>query len=361
MNICICGGGNLAHALAGELAHNSTKNIINVLTRNPKKWSNIIEVQHFHEFAYNSKLENVTDDYNILKNMDIIILAIPTYARYDYLMNIKNYISKHAILITAPSLGCINFIFDKYFPDNKYACLQRVPYICRTQEYGHSVTTDIKKEIKIFYSTNITKNDKKNIEEMFNINIVELKNCLEIILSNSNPILHIAGLVKLLNSEYPYSFMPRLYEVWDDYASTIALKMDNELKLVMNKFKNVEYIPLLKYYGVNTIEELTKKLKSIESFKDVMAPLIKIDNLYYIDKNSRYIIEDIPFGSCFIKYIANKNDIQTPMIDNAIKIIQKNIGVVYINEDNSLNTCYWEMMLGYSDKILNVIQENIKL
>lgn len=359
MNICICGGGNLAHALAGELAHNNSKNNIHILTRKPEKWSNLIEVQHFHKFAYNSKIKYITDDYNILKNMDIIILAIPTHARYNYLINIKNYIPETAILITAPSLGGINFIFDKYFPKNKYACLQRVPYICRTQNYGHSVTTDKKKELKIFYSLNITSNDKKNIEEMFNINIIELKNYLEIMLSNSNPILHIAGLVQLLKSGYPYSYIPRLYDIWNNDTSNIALKMDNELKLIMKKMKNYEYVSLLEYYGVKTIKELTIKLKSIESFKDVMAPFIKKDNLYYIDINSRYIIEDIPFGTCFIKYTANNNNIKTPTIDTAIKFIQKYIGEIYINEDNSLNISYWKKTLGYPNKILKLLQESV--
>ena len=67
MNICVCGGGNLAHAIAGELPHNDKNNKISILTRKPEKWSKVLEVQHDHKFAYNSELVDVTNDYTILE------------------------------------------------------------------------------------------------------------------------------------------------------------------------------------------------------------------------------------------------------------------------------------------------------
>ena len=35
-NICICGGGNISHALAGNLSYNGHS--VNILTRRPGEW-----------------------------------------------------------------------------------------------------------------------------------------------------------------------------------------------------------------------------------------------------------------------------------------------------------------------------------
>lgn len=359
INICVCGGGNLAHAIAGELSHNDKNNKVSILTRKPERWSNVLEVQHDHKFAYNSELVNITNNYTILENMDIIILSIPAFARFEFLTKIKKHVPTHAILVTAPSLGGINFIFDKYFPKNKYACLQRVPYICRTVEYGHSVNTDIKKEIKVLHSTNSTNNDKNIIKKLFKMNVVELKSYRALMLSNSNPILHIAGMAQLIKENYPYNYIPRLYDIWDNYASNICIEMDKELESIMNKYNDTEYVSLFEHYCVNSTTELTTKLKSITSFKDVIAPFSEKNGLYYIDKTSRYIIEDIPFGTCFIKYVANINGIKTPAIDQVLKIIQKTIGEEYVTEDNKINMEHWNKMLGYPTDMLDYLNQKV--
>ena len=66
--ICILGGGNIAHALAGELSLNSDISV-DVLTRKPQKWSNVIELHKDDRMLISNPI-HVTDDKNILKNTD---------------------------------------------------------------------------------------------------------------------------------------------------------------------------------------------------------------------------------------------------------------------------------------------------
>ncbi len=337
MKICICGGGNLAHAFAGDIGLQNDNIEINILTRQPEKWDDKISVYYDMEFHHIRNIKTITNSYEILKKMDIVILTIPAHARYSYLEEIKNYIPKNALLISAPSIGGINYLFDKFFPNNKYICCQRVPYICRTIEYGHKVNTDVKKCISAFFSKNCTLNEKKLIATLLNMQVVEMETPFPLFLSNSNPILHIAGMCEILNKEYPLDYIPKLYDTWSDYASNLAIGMDQELSLVMEKLDVKDYSTLLEYYGVNNSNELTQKLKSIKSFEQVFAPLIKDGDKYVIDNNSRYIIEDLPYGTCFIKLFAEKNNIKTPTINYCLDKLQQFYKVKLIDNDGKLN------------------------
>lgn len=357
MKTCICGGGNLAHAFIGELGKN--KNIeINVLTRCPNKWSRNIDVYYGNNFSHKSAINSITSDYNIIRDADIVIFTLPANVRFDYILKIKDFVNKNAILISAPSTGGINFLFNKYFPQNRYVCMQRVPYICRIIEYGHSVRTDVKKQISIFYSENCSENDKLLIKSIIKMDISELKSIYPLILSNSNPILHIAGMIELIKNNYPCKDVLPFYEKWSDYASELCVKMDEELSEVMEKLKVEEHKTLYEHYEVKSISELTKKLKSIPSFKQVMSPVI-FDGKggYILDKNSRYLAEDLPFGTCFIKLYAQKFNIKTPTIDFCIKKLQPILDTELINDNDSLNLDNLELYVKYIKEIM--CNENI--
>lgn len=336
MKICICGGGNLAHAFAGELGKNKNFSV-NILTRHPEDWNDSIDVYYDKDFSHKSGLQIVTNDFDILKDSNVVIIALPANVRYEYLLKIKNYISKDSILISAPSTGGINFLFDKYFPNNKYVCMQRVPYICRIIKYGHSVRTDVKKQISVYYSKNCTYDDKMLINSLMEPDLVELKSYCTLFLSNSNPILHIAGMMELLNGSYPCDRIYPLYDKWSDYASELCIKMDEELSEIMEKLGVEEYKTLFEYYEVTNVSELTRKLKSIQSFKQVMSPLIEENGKYIIDANSRYVTEDLPFGTCFIKLWAQKLGIKTPTIDFCIRKLQTFLNTELIDNNSNIN------------------------
>ena len=46
MNICICGGGNLAHAITGNIGFQDENYKVNVLTRQPVRWNNKIQLYY---------------------------------------------------------------------------------------------------------------------------------------------------------------------------------------------------------------------------------------------------------------------------------------------------------------------------
>ena len=53
--ITICGGGSLAHAIAGVISANSGIKV-NILTRCPEKWNKQIRVQYYPNMYYKGLL-----------------------------------------------------------------------------------------------------------------------------------------------------------------------------------------------------------------------------------------------------------------------------------------------------------------
>ena len=344
--ICILGGGNIAHALAGELSLNSDISV-DVLTRKPQKWSNVIELHKDDRMLISNPI-HVTDDKNILKKADVVIVSLPATVRFEYLQSIRNFINKKAMFITMPSTGGINFLLERIFPDNSYACFQRVSCIARIISYGHSVNSQTKQNVDIYFSKNTTSKQRQLIQDIFNMKISQLNTYWPLFLSNSNPIIHIARICEILNN-YPSNKNPFFYEEWGDYASELAINMDKELSNIFNELKVHELKDLLTHYEVNNSKELTVKINSIASFKQIKSPMIEKNGKYYFDINSRYLVEDLPFGTCFIKYFAEKLGIQTPNIDYAIEQVQKIIGKKFI-VDCKLNFKEWTEALGFDFK-----------
>ncbi len=348
MKIVICGGGNLAHAFAGELGYNSHIKEISVITRKPELWQKKISVYYNHAFHHYAQITNITNSFEELKNADLIILTLPTNVKFEYINKMKSYVAPNAILITAPSIGGVNFALEEIFPHNKYICFQRVPYICRTLQYGESVNTEVKKEVEVYFSKNSNQETRRVLQKILNIPYKELYSYWTLSLSNSNPVLHIAGICEILQQNSPYDYLPKLYEEWTNYASEITLKMDNELATVLSKLKVSEYHSLYQHYQVENKDELTQKLKSIESFKDVLAPLKKINDKFYIDENSRYVVEDLPYGTCFIKYIASILGIATPNIDFAIRQVQPFMNIEFVSPSGEFNMENWKRVTHFN-------------
>ena len=140
---------------------------------------------------------------------------------------------------------------------------------------------------------------------------------------------------------------------WNDETSQLALAMDDELGKVMHKLNVKEYRPLTKHYEVSNHTELSKKLKSIPSFKTLKCPLKEKQGKFYIDENSRYIVEDLPFGTCFIKYIASILGIETPNIDYAIRQIQPFMNIEFVSTDGKFNIEKWKNVTHFNfDKVI---------
>ena len=217
-----------------------------------------------------------------------------------------------------------------------------MPSIIRLEKYGESV---ILKQKNPFMKIRVISGEysEKVAECMTNfidIPCIPLSNYLAITLSPSNPTMHPSRLYELFHDyvegEIVYDRNPLFYEEWGTMASTELLKLDEELELIFNGFnvnndfepKDIEKIKIR--YNIETPEELSKKINTAPGFIGIDSPMVKVENGYIPDKNSRYFIEDIQFGLCILKAFAELLNIETPEINKIATWGQNFLGKEYL-------------------------------
>lgn len=350
ITFCICGGGSLGHVMAGVIS--SQGYTVNVLTNHPEKWNQSILIYDINQKILDGNLQKISNlPSECIPDADIVLICLPGYLINEKLQQIKKYLKSTAIVGSIVSNTGF-FIMANHVLGDDYNLFgfQRVPFIARTNEYGKSAfLLGRKKSLKMAFSR---KNDSQKYLTLFS-NLLDtpislLGHILEATLTNSNPILHPARLYNLFHnwdSKYVYDKEFLFYEEWTDESSDILINCDKEFQNIISKLPidNSEIPSLLEYYESEDKYALTKKIKSIEAFKNIKAPMIKKDNGYIPDLNSRYFTEDIPYGLLLIKYIGIVTSTSTLNIDKILCWSQDILHKTFLEGNIVCNECLNEI------------------
>lgn len=260
---------------------------------------------------------------------------MPNFLREEVVKKILPFLHKEILICFIPGIGPSQFIANKYLKDYKVVCLERVPYIVRVENERVKITGD-RKIIK-YASLDEKSNFTDLIKLMFGKDVQKI-NYSSVTLTSSNAILHTTRMFGLFAKRENKIFRDKIYfySDWDDESSEIFQKCDNEIMKICEKLKeskviDEDIISLMKYYESETPQQLTQKLRSIEAFKNIRLPMLKIEeNQYILDKKVRFLTEDVPFGLLMFKGLAEILEIKTPSIDKVITWAQKILGEEYI-------------------------------
>ena len=72
---------------------------------------------------------------------------------------------------------------------------------------------------------------------------------------------------------------------------------------------------LLTYYESTDVSSLTRKIRSINAFHGILAPMRQIPEGYVPDFTSRYFTEDFPFGLRFIRQLLHDHALPCSRVD----------------------------------------------
>ena len=75
--IGICGGGNLAHAMAGWLGTRGLH--VNILTRNPNQWGKSLSTIFPNGTTHHAPLGHISNHPEILKDCNLVLVAVPRF------------------------------------------------------------------------------------------------------------------------------------------------------------------------------------------------------------------------------------------------------------------------------------------
>lgn len=337
--ICICGGGNIGHALAAILGSRQDLDV-RILTGSPQKWKHNMEAKVEETTKLVTMQNIITDDpFVSVKDADVIFITVPSHARAEMLKKISPYVKENSWVGGVPGSGGFEWIAKALLGDKvNIFGLQRVPYISRIIEYGRSVNiTSVKKEI---YVATLCKNKSNEIKEILNyifqVPVHLLENYLEVSLSTSNPILHPSRLYGMFsnwkNGQY-FKSKILFYEEWDDLSSKILLSCDEELQQICKAIpiRLLGVKSLKEHYESQNEKEFSKKIKSIKAFKGIETDMVHIKDGYAPNFQSRYFLEDIPFGLVMLKGIGEITKVKTPTMDSIIQWAQFHMDKQFIN------------------------------
>ena len=323
INFCICGGGSLGHVIAGYLGANADVRI-SMLTQRPQLWKNDIEVHTPEQTIIHGHIHTISSNpEDVIPQANIILLCLPGFAIKQQLQLIKPYVKSTTFVGSV--FSSTGFFFNAMEILNEDVPLwgfQRVPFICRTREYGQSANLlGYKSNLNIAVERTDEKEDfRLLIEKLFNTPVSLLNNFYEATLTNSNPLLHTSRLYTMFGASNEGRTFPRMilfYEEWTEEAAQLLIDMDEEFFRLLEVLPvKPNYLPrILEYYESHDARSLAQKLSSIQGFKGITSPMKQTAQGWIPDFASRYFTEDFPYGLHFIWQLAKEKGIATPKID----------------------------------------------
>ena len=328
--ICICGGGSLGHAIAGYVGAKPGVEV-SVLTRNPHRWSDTINVTDPADRQFTGRIAHVTAHaHEVIPQAQLVLLCLPGFAIEETLLKIKPYLSPTTLVgSVVSSTGFFFSAHDNLSPGTPLFGFQRVPFIARTIEYGKSVhIKGYKSGLAVAVEhcpPALTEFCRTLLEKMFNIPVTLLASHYEVSLTNSNPLLHTSRIFTMWRDWEPgmsYDHCPEFYSDWTLEASQFYIAMDREFQAMLKLLPVTEgAIPtVLDYYESTDAASLTRKLSSIPAFKGIKAPMLgTVDGRFVPDLDSRYFTEDFPYGLHSIVKVARELNFDAPIINTVFE------------------------------------------
>lgn len=334
MKVVIVGAGNMGLAMTAYLAVYHKADVFLFTKKNHDSLHLCMEDQGVSADTQN--FVTTGDPVKAFSNADIIFVTYPAFLRKKFISDCGKYIQGGSCLGFVPGYGGAEYFCQDLIKKGVTIFgLQRVPYVARANGYQARILS----RKKTIFVSSIPASKVISIgnclENLLDITTVAIKDYLSITLTPTNPIIHIAGLwgaFRNYDSNVGYSEKEGFYDQWDDATSKLLFDYDSEVQEICKKLEMFELnsvTPLPVYYESNTPEKLTKKLKSIESFKVVKVPLKADSNKKVVDLNNRMFTEDFPFGVVVYKDIATLLKLQTPVIDGLLAFYKKISGIEY--------------------------------
>lgn len=333
MRICICGGGNTGHVLAGFIASRGADEV-RVLTRRPECWARTLTVDMPGGGSVSGRLARVSSSpEEVVQGCDAVMLCLPGWSIATTLDTVCPWLSAGMAVGSVVSGTGFYFEARRRLPEGTPLFgFQRVPFIARTTEYGHRASLlGYKKELRMGVEGMAdAERFRQAMERMLATPVALAKNMYEVSLTNSNPLLHPSRLYSLWKDWRDgviYSRVPMFYEEWDEQAAELYVGMDGELQALLGVLPVSEgCVPtVLDYYGSHDAASLAVKLRSITAFKGIAAPMEKVPGGYVPDFGSRYFTEDFPYGLAIIRRLAKEKNMPTPLMD---KVYEWGMGVL---------------------------------
>jgi len=341
MKICVIGGGNIGTAISAYFSQNQCD--VTLYTNRCNEFSNEIEaIDRESEESFSAQIIATDDLCMAAKDADVICITYPSFMLKDIFEKLHSKLKSDAIVGVIPGTGGVEFL-KNILGNHTIFGLDRVPCIARIKEYGKAVYHSRKKAVRI-----ATIPSGKAVEvcgilsKGLGVECTPLKNYLTVTLTPSNPILHTARTYSMFCDYrdgvlYDRNFL--FYKEWNDTASKILLGMDDELQQICSVLSEMDLsgvISLYEHYESESAQQLTAKIRSIASLSKITSPMKEAEGGFVPDFDSRYFIEDVPYGLTILKGFSQIAGVKTPNIDKVLNWNGEKLCEKYIDDGGGI-------------------------
>lgn len=369
--LVVCGGGNSSHILIPFLKDSIFD--VYVYTSRPSQWSNKIELEwqdavgQLLDTADGTIVKVSNNPKELFSDADYVVFCMPVHKYRIALHDIAPYLckTKNVVLCTLYSQGgwnwMVNEIKQKYDLHNIVTfAFGLIPWICRIKEYGHKGVVYGVSKVANFAAVSPSNYFGQISTELIapicsnkivHERVEQSPNFLSLTLSADNQIIHTSrclGLYKVYGREWTRKEdVPWFYKDWDDLSSDILKAVDSEYTKIRNKFKT-EYPEIdfsymrdymeLEQFGYNSeINDIKASFTDFGTLDAIATPVAQNKNgKWEIDRTHRFFLDDVFYGNCIAKWLAEKFNIETPMIDEILNWAQNVRGEQIIDSNKRL-------------------------
>lgn len=368
--LVICGGGSSAHTLIPFLKDSIFD--VSILTSRPEKWKDVISLEYrdpqgnLVEHFSGPLVQASSEPSELIPNADYIILCMPVHQYRVCLDRIAPYIKREEKVFVGTVYGqagfnwMVNEIKEKYVLSNIVTfAFGLLPWICRIVEYGHIGITYGGKAVNYAACYPRDYFDQINNEFFEQVTFrwfgkghtVQSDNFLSLTLSVDNQIIHTSrclGLYKKDGGRWSQKdLVPLFYKDYDDLSADLLKNLDNDYSKVrreiVRRFPKNDYRYMLDYLSLERFSYQSDNTDIKESFVNsqtltsIGTPVIQLeDGSWQIDRNHRFFLDDIYYGNCICKWMAQKLDILVPTVDEILRWAQDVRGESIIDSNNCL-------------------------
>ena len=352
LKICIVGGGNSTHTLIPLLS--DAGHTVNLLTRRPEDWRETVSVSKVSPAGvFEARLTGrITTKSNqpedVIPECDVILLSLPVSKYRVVLDQVAPWIRREGRVSigTIYGQGGFNWMVDeikaKYALNNivTFAC-GLIPWITRTASYGSEGITYGAKSVNVAAVS--PKGDFANLNAgLFNDlcfrwfkqgQFVQADNFLSLTLSVDNQIIHLArmyGMYLKSGGEWAEkAAVPFFYRDFDEASADVLRDVDGDYETIRERIRRLfpeksfkymlDYLALerLSYQTANT--DIRESFVKSKTLGQIATPVVQnADGKWVFDKTHRFFEDDVYYGLCIAKWIAEKADVETKAIDRIL-------------------------------------------
>jgi len=355
--VTLVGGGASAHVLIPFLS--GAGHEVNIFTRNPTVWArelslqcHSIEGELIGEFP-GSLTRASADPAEVIPQADIVVLCMPVYTYRAALHRLAPHLARDKEVFVGTIYGQAGFnwmvdeIARRYERDNVVAfAVGLIPWICRIIEYGKVGVTYGPKAVNVAAISSPERFDEFN--DLFLSDIcqrwfdkgafVQSDNFLSLTLSVDNQIIHPTrcyGLYERYGGKWATKEeIPYFYRDYDELSANFLRELDTDYSKVRETIKDrfpdrdfrymLDYLALerLSYQSANS--DIRESMVTSQTLGAIKPPTVRPSSgEWVIDTNHRFFRDDITYGVCIAKWMAEQLDLDVPMMDRLIEWVQE--------------------------------------